>query len=443
MRTKALKKKIPMSDSRSGGKYPYGNTQHLPIRAAGGVFNYGRGKDKVKMATFQFECPQCQHKVEADDLLRGQVATCPYCTKNIVVPREKPTSKGTREMPQAKRLNFWGKLRRCLTTKGRARRKEFWTIEGVFFIVYLLAILPSVLLKQAAPIVFMVFLLPLIVLGLASLCVWIRRLHDLDRSEWWLLALFAGNCSCRLAGIVGMSVIMGLMDITWLIVLGCLDGTPSENDYGNDPKGRDRTGGQAHVAKITIWILSSVSAIIALIAIISTTTHSPVPNEISQKIPDQCMVKVGGIEIRQLADIEFEKGYNENGSGVFTASLPEDNGFTPGVSIMSQDVNFPITSHSDVSVQQIRKLMNAYVAGTIKKANEDLKEQDVVADISIIDRSDNAVTFLVEFETHYAYQKHILDIQNERFVIVTGVWKSSGDKKIIKESVDSAHLAEP
>ena len=87
--------------------------------------------------------------------------------------------------------------------------------------------------------------------------------------------------------------------------------------------------------------------------------------------------------------------------------------------------------------------MNAYVAGTIKKANEDLKEQDVVADISIIDRSDNAVTFLVEFETHYAYQKHILDIQNERFVIVTGEWKSSGDKKIIKESVDSAHLAEP
>ena len=382
------------------------------------------------MATFQFNCPRCGQPVEADDILRGQVATCPYCTKNIVVPRVKPTSKGTREMPQSKRLNFWGKLRRYLTSKGRARRKEFWTIEGVFFIVYLLAILPFVLLKQATPIVFVVFFIPLIVLVLASLCVWIRRLHDLDRSEWWLLALFAGNCACRLAG-TGMSVVMGLISLAWLIVLGCLDGTPNENAYGDDPKGRGTgTDRQAHVAKIAIWTLSSVSAIIALIAIITTLTRSPVP-----------MVKVDGIEIRQLADIEFEKGHDEDGREVFTASLPEDKGFAPGVIIMSWNVNLPITSHP--SVQQIRKFMNAYAADTIKKTNEYWKEQDVVADISIIDRSDNAVTFLMEFETHYAYQKHILDIQNERVVTVTGAWKTSEDKKIIKESVDSAHLAEP
>ena len=35
---------------------------------------------------FTFKCPQCGKAVEADESAHGQVAECPYCGKNIVVP---------------------------------------------------------------------------------------------------------------------------------------------------------------------------------------------------------------------------------------------------------------------------------------------------------------------------------------------------------------------
>ena len=39
---------------------------------------------------FEFKCPQCGQRVEADESFRGQVAQCPHCGKGIVVPRVKP-----------------------------------------------------------------------------------------------------------------------------------------------------------------------------------------------------------------------------------------------------------------------------------------------------------------------------------------------------------------
>jgi uncharacterized membrane protein YhaH (DUF805 family) len=46
-----------------------------------------------------------------------------------------------------------------------------------------------------------------------------RRLHDTDRSAWWLLLIFIP--------IVG-----------WVVILlfNCQDGTPGENRFGPDPK---------------------------------------------------------------------------------------------------------------------------------------------------------------------------------------------------------------
>ena len=40
------------------------------------------------MAEFQFKCPQCGADVLAEDELRGQVLSCPYCKKGIVVPNK-------------------------------------------------------------------------------------------------------------------------------------------------------------------------------------------------------------------------------------------------------------------------------------------------------------------------------------------------------------------
>ena len=60
-------------------------------------------------------------------------------------------------------------------------------------------------------IIVLAFLIP-------GLTVSIRRLHDTDRSAWWLL--------------IGLIPLAGLV----LIVFFCLDGSPGENRFGLSPK---------------------------------------------------------------------------------------------------------------------------------------------------------------------------------------------------------------
>jgi uncharacterized membrane protein YhaH (DUF805 family) len=53
---------------------------------------------------------------------------------------------------------------------------------------------------------------------LPSLAVEIRRLHDTDRSGWWIL--------------IGLVPVIGGI---WLLVLLCLAGTPAANRFGPPP----------------------------------------------------------------------------------------------------------------------------------------------------------------------------------------------------------------
>ena len=55
---------------------------------------------------------------------------------------------------------------------------------------------------------------------LPSLAVAVRRLHDSDKSGWWIL--------------LGLTGIGGLV----LLIFYLLDGTPGRNRFGADPKGR-------------------------------------------------------------------------------------------------------------------------------------------------------------------------------------------------------------
>jgi uncharacterized membrane protein YhaH (DUF805 family) len=53
-----------------------------------------------------------------------------------------------------------------------------------------------------------------------SLAVTVRRLHDIDRSGWWIL--------------IGLVPLIGVIV---LLVFALLDGTPGDNRYGSNPKG--------------------------------------------------------------------------------------------------------------------------------------------------------------------------------------------------------------
>lgn len=92
----------------------------------------------------------------------------------------------------------------------------------------------------------------LLLLVIAAFCVTLRRLHDLDKSAWWLLLfVVAPNALSSCAQIWrdrnpgGMDEIAAALNLAALgifawafIELACLKGTTGENRYGPDPLAR-------------------------------------------------------------------------------------------------------------------------------------------------------------------------------------------------------------
>ena len=120
----------------------------------------------------------------------------------------------------AKDMGFVGAIKTCFSKyvdfKGRARRPEYWW--WILFTVLVGIVLELVDLGIAAAhgpgvlgnLANLVFLLP-------SLAVGARRLHDTDRSGWWLLLWFIP--------LIGWII---------LIVFLCQRGTEGPNRFGSD-----------------------------------------------------------------------------------------------------------------------------------------------------------------------------------------------------------------
>lgn len=83
-----------------------------------------------------------------------------------------------------------------------------------------------------------------------SIAVGVRRLHDTDRSGWWILlplapylagilvmVMGAVSGSLAMAGLGGVLMLIGLICGIVLLVFYCLPGTPGPNKYGPDPLG--------------------------------------------------------------------------------------------------------------------------------------------------------------------------------------------------------------
>lgn len=128
-------------------------------------------------------------------------------------------------------------LRKYADFQGRARRSEFWLfwlllviIEIAFMTIITLAggsvaviADPSAdaPMSGAAWAIFAIYMLVLLALLIPSLAVAVRRLHDTNRTGWWLL--------------IGLIPLLGALV---LLVFYLLDGTPGPNRFGPDPKGR-------------------------------------------------------------------------------------------------------------------------------------------------------------------------------------------------------------
>jgi uncharacterized membrane protein YhaH (DUF805 family) len=168
-------------------------------------------------------------------------------------------------------------LRRYAEFSGRSRRMEYWMwqlgkflVSCVIFLLFfamagpaLLTGDPKQLIAMGAGILFL--WLTLMVFGLAifvpDLAVTVRRLHDTERTGWWILAPLAPYVVILIAaGVAGstinltakdpaasgtiaaVGIVAGLAGLAVLVlaiillVFMFLEGTRGPNKYGPDPK---------------------------------------------------------------------------------------------------------------------------------------------------------------------------------------------------------------
>jgi uncharacterized membrane protein YhaH (DUF805 family) len=174
-------------------------------------------------------------------------------------------------------------LKRYAEFSGRSSRAELWWFVLGFFVFWIAAVIllfgvlaglgashgaPSAGIVGAFGIIWLLFVIGSLALLVPWLAVQVRRLHDINRSGWWLggfyllyliyavlmgsvmfgmvAAMKAGNAPPDPAafgagfGIVGLLGLLQFVYMIVLIVFYCLPGTAGPNRFGPDPYGRDQ-----------------------------------------------------------------------------------------------------------------------------------------------------------------------------------------------------------
>ncbi|MGZ5029156.1 MAG: DUF805 domain-containing protein [Methylobacter sp.] len=114
-------------------------------------------------------------------------------------------------------------LKKYSEFNGRARRKEYWyfflisTVISIFLAV--IDFFTGTISEEAGlGLLSGIYALAVLIPGLS---VTVRRLHDTDRSGWWIL--------------IGLIPVIGGIA---LLIFMVLDSAPGENQYGPNPKSR-------------------------------------------------------------------------------------------------------------------------------------------------------------------------------------------------------------
>ena len=113
-------------------------------------------------------------------------------------------------------------LKQYAVFKGRARRKEYWFFALFNLIVSVVLTTVDYMTGSLDPELGVGLLSGIYSLAILipSLAVTVRRLHDTDRTGWWVLIAFIP--------FIGAIV---------LLVFMLLDSKPGDNRYGPNPKG--------------------------------------------------------------------------------------------------------------------------------------------------------------------------------------------------------------
>ena len=111
-------------------------------------------------------------------------------------------------------------LKRYADFQGRSRRSEFWLFYLFVTAATIICMIIDIgigLFDHTAGIGLLSGVFSLAVVA-PSIAVGVRRLHDIDRSGWWLLLL-----------------IIPVIGSIWLLILWCQKGANGSNKFGEDP----------------------------------------------------------------------------------------------------------------------------------------------------------------------------------------------------------------
>ena len=139
---------------------------------------------------------------------------------------------------------YIGPLKKYAVFTGRARRKEYWVFAlGSFIISFFLGFIDVVtgIYDDELSMGLLGGIYALAVL-VPSLAVSVRRLHDTNRSGWWLGCML--GCMLVLAlipeEIVSLTIIGLILFIgsgLVILIFSARDSQPGDNQYGENPKG--------------------------------------------------------------------------------------------------------------------------------------------------------------------------------------------------------------
>ena len=164
-------------------------------------------------------------------------------------------------------------LKRYADFSGRSRRMEYWMwvvfqfLIGIVFVILMVALGGAAMMRGDMAglmamggvliILYLLYLLVSLIFLVPNLAVTIRRLHDTDRSGWWIMlfwgpyllmiansmmmgAKMASGGDPTTSGPIAMVLMLAFfVGALVLLVFMFLEGTKGPNRYGADPKGQN------------------------------------------------------------------------------------------------------------------------------------------------------------------------------------------------------------
>jgi uncharacterized membrane protein YhaH (DUF805 family) len=134
--------------------------------------------------------------------------------------------------------------------RGRAGRAAFWLVSltwgvlGLGFDAIWSATGAAQVQVGRNHFVDVAFALPLLVMLVSCVAIAVKRLHDRNRSAWWILLFYVAPPVLQAIApldalesvvMVSLMILSGALSLWALIELGCLRGTRGPNRHGPDP----------------------------------------------------------------------------------------------------------------------------------------------------------------------------------------------------------------